>query len=58
MSTFGLYLIGYVIFLAGCAWGAHRMGVPPVWIVIGTLILLGVGIFTGVSRTKHPDPPA
>jgi hypothetical protein len=31
------------------------MGAPPVWIGVGAVVLLGIGIVTGVSRTKRPD---
>ena len=43
---------------AGLAFAANMIGVPPVWIGIGVVVLIGLGILTGVSRTKRPDPPA
>jgi len=55
MSTFGLYLIGYIIFVAGVAIGAHLLGVPPVWIGVAVLILVGLGIATGVGKTRGRD---
>ena len=56
--TFGLYLLGFIIVIAGLAWGAVQMGVAPMWIGIGALILLGIGIFSGATRTRQKDPPA
>ena len=54
--SFVLYLLGFVIFLAGVAWGLTVLHVPQLYITIGVVILLGIGIFTGVSRTRGKDP--
>lgn len=54
--SFALYMIGFVIFLAGVAWGASVAGVPSLYIGIGVLILLGIGIFSAVGRTRGKDP--
>jgi hypothetical protein len=54
--SFVLYMIGFLIFLAGVAWGASVAGVPSLYIGIGALILLGIGIFSAVSRTRGKDP--
>ncbi|EJL79977.1 hypothetical protein ACCC97_01545 [Variovorax sp. Varisp85] len=54
--SFVLYLIGFLIFLAGLAWGASVAGVPSLYIGIGVVILLGIGIFSAVSRTRSKDP--
>ena len=54
--SFALYLIGFLIFLGGVAWGASVAGVPTLYIGIGALILLGIGIFTAVGRTRSKDP--
>ena len=58
MSSFAIYLIGFVIMIAGLAYGASRLGAPPVWIGIGVTVMAGLGILMGVTRTKRPDPPA
>jgi len=54
--SFALYMIGFLIFLGGVVWGAVEVGVPHVYIGIGTLIFLGIGIFSAVSRTRGKDP--
>lgn len=54
--SFALYLIGFVIFIGGVAWALVTAGVPHLYVLIGATILLGVGIFTGVSRTRGKDP--
>ena len=53
--SFGIYLIGYVIFCAGVLVGAYLLHVPPKWIGVGALILLGLGILTGVTKTRTKD---
>ena len=54
--SFALYMIGFLIFLAGLAWGASVAGVPTLYIGIGALIILGIGIFSAVARTRTQDP--
>jgi hypothetical protein len=54
--SFALYLIGYVVVIAGLGVAAHLMHVPPRWIGVGVLILAGIGIVTGVARTRQRDP--
>ncbi|HUF14029.1 MAG TPA: hypothetical protein VMN78_13075 [Longimicrobiales bacterium] len=58
MSSFGIYQIGFIVFIIGVAIGAYLLGAPPLWIAVGAIILIGIGILTGVSRTKRQDPPA
>ena len=55
--SFLLYLVGFIVFIAGLAWLATVAGVSQTYIMIGAVILLGIGIFTAVSRTRQKDPP-
>ena len=57
MSNFGIYLIGFIVLIAGLALAATLLGLDPTWIGIGAIILIGIGILSGVTRTKRPDPP-
>jgi len=57
MSSFGLYVIGFIVLIGGLAYGAFLMGAPPLWIGVGVVVLLGIGIISGVSRTRRPDTP-
>jgi membrane-bound acyltransferase YfiQ involved in biofilm formation len=57
MSSFGIYIVGFIIVIVGLALAANMLGVPSVWIGIGIIILVGIAILTGVNRTKRPDPP-
>lgn len=54
--SFALYMVGFAIFLAGLVWGAFEAGIPSVYIGIGALVILGIGIFSAVSRTRSKDP--
>jgi hypothetical protein len=54
--SFAIYLIGYIVVIVGLAVGAHMMHVPPRWIGVGAVILTGLGILTGVARTRQRDP--
>lgn len=53
--TFALYLIGFLIFVGGLAYAASLAGIGSTWIAVGVVILLGIGIFTGVTRTRQKD---
>ena len=54
--SFAIYLIGTALFIGGIAWALVAAHVPQQYIAIVCLILLGVGIFTGVTRTRTKDP--
>jgi hypothetical protein len=54
--SFALYTIGFLIMLGGLIWGAHMMHVPPHWIGVATIVLLGIGILTAVKNTRQKDP--
>ena len=56
--SFALYMLGFLIVIVGLAWGAMVAGVPQIYIMIGTVILLGIGIVSAVKRTRPTDPPA
>ncbi len=53
--SFGIYLTGFVIVIAGLIYGANLMSVPTHWIVVGGLVLVGIGILTGVKVTRQKD---
>ena len=54
--SFGLYALGFVIMLGGLIYGAHLIHVPGQWIAVGAIVLVGIGILTGVSKTRGKDP--
>ena len=57
MSAFGTYLVGFALLIIGLSIGAYLLNVPPLWIVVGAIILLGIGIMAATSRTRPRDPP-
>lgn len=58
MSSFALYLIGMLVIIGGLAYGASLAGLSTQWIAVGAVVLLGIGIVAGVSKTRRRDPPA
>lgn len=56
--SFALYLIGMIVVIIGLAYGAWLLHLPAQWIVVGIVVLLGLGILTGVARTRQKDPPS
>jgi hypothetical protein len=49
---FFAYVFGFLILIGGLAWGAIELGAPQLWVTIGSMILLGIGIIMGASRTR------
>ena len=57
MSAFGTYLIGFFVLIVGLAIAAYLLNAPPMWIAVGVIVLIGIGILMATSRTKQKDPP-
>ena len=53
--SFGLYLVGFIVLIIGLAWGAQLAHVPPHWIGVGVIVLVGLGIVTAVTHTRQRD---
>ena len=53
--SFGLYILGYLIVFGGLAYGATLMHVPTRWIVAGAIVLVGIGIVSGVKAIRPKD---
>ena len=53
--SFGLYAGGFAIVIAGLAYAAHLMRMPPQWIFVGAVVLIGVGILSAVKATRQRD---
>ena len=54
--SFGIYIAGYVILIAGLALGAHFLHIHPKWIWVGVICLIGMAIIHGVTATRQKDP--
>jgi hypothetical protein len=56
--SFGLYAIGFSILTIGLIYGAFLLHLPTHWIVVGAIVLLGIGILSGVKATRQRDSAA
>ena len=54
--SFGIYSIGFVIVIGGLIYAAYLLHIPAHWIAVGAVVLLGMGILTGVKTTRQKDP--
>ncbi|CAN5821793.1 MAG: hypothetical protein H0U67_10140 [Gemmatimonadetes bacterium] len=52
MTGFQTYLVGFIILIVGLAVAAYLLGAPPVWIAVGLIIMIGLGI---MAATRHDD---
>ncbi|MDB5800834.1 MAG: hypothetical protein JWL63_1773 [Rhodocyclales bacterium] len=55
--SFALYLMGFAFVIGGIAWALVLAGVSTNYVIIIGIILLGIGVLTGVTRTRLKDPP-
>jgi uncharacterized membrane protein len=55
--SFALYVVGFLILIGGVAWALVTVGLATLWVVIISIILFGLGIVTGVTRTRSKDLP-
>lgn len=56
--SFGIYLAGYIILIAGLTIGASYLHVPSKWIVVGVICMVGIAVLHGVTQTRQKDPPS
>lgn len=54
--SFALFLIGFALVTGGVAWAMVTAGVPTLYVAITCVILAGLGIIVGVSKTRSKDP--
>jgi uncharacterized membrane protein YiaA len=56
MSSFATYLIGFLILVIGLGLAAVLLNIPSMWIGVGVIVLIGIGVLSATSRTKMRDP--
>ncbi|OFW40909.1 MAG: hypothetical protein A3J29_22675 [Acidobacteria bacterium RIFCSPLOWO2_12_FULL_67_14b] len=60
MRFINMYLIGYVILIIGIAMALWQSGVlnnvAPIWLGIGVIVAIGLGIMMAVSSGKPTGP--
>jgi hypothetical protein len=54
--SFSLYLIGFALVIGGIAWALVLAGVAATYVAIACVILAGIGVISGVARTRSKDP--
>jgi len=55
MSSLAIWIIGFIVLIGGLAYGASLAGLSPQWIGVGAVVLAGIGIVMGVTRTRTKD---
>ena len=50
-----IYLIGFLFVIGGIAWALIVAGVSILYVMISVVILVGIAILTGVTRTRSMD---
>ena len=53
--SFGIYAAGFAIVIGGLVYAAHLVHMPMQWIIVGAVVLLGIGILSGVKATRQKD---
>lgn len=49
---FSLYMIGFLVFMAGVVWAAVVVGVPQLYITMGALVLAIIGVLAGLAHQR------
>jgi len=50
-----IYLIGFAFVIGGLAWALIVAGLSTLYVMIAIVILVGIAILTGVTRTGTKD---
>ena len=57
-ASFAIFFVGYLVLIAGVAYGLHAAGLGTEWIITAVLILAGVGIIGSLSRARRESEAA
>ena len=49
---FALYMIGFLVFMAGVVWAAVVVGVPQLYITMGALVLVVIGALVALAQSR------
>lgn len=55
MTSSQTYLLGFIILILGLAGAAYMLGVPTVWIAVGVVILIGIGIMAAANHSGSDE---
>jgi hypothetical protein len=50
-----IYLAGFLVLVLGLTLGLHLIGLPNTWIAVAGIVMLGIGIITGVTHMRRRD---
>lgn len=53
--SFIMYLIGFAFIIGGIAWALVVAKISTLYVMIAVVILIGVAILSGVTRTRNRD---
>jgi poly(A) polymerase Pap1 len=53
--SFIMYLVGFAFIIGGIAWALVVAKISTLYVMIVVVILIGVAILTGVTRTRNRD---
>ena len=54
--SLGLYLLGFVLLLSGVGYGLTVLQVPGQWLALTLVVMVGLGIMSGLSQTRIRNP--
>ena len=54
-SYFAVYLVGYILVIAGVAFGMDAAGIDQTWIIVAVLILAGLGVIYAFGRSQSDE---
>ena len=55
--SLGIYLVGFLLVIAGLIYAAIILHVATHWIVVGAVVLAGLALVKGVQATRGKDTP-
>jgi hypothetical protein len=51
-----LYAVGYLLLVVGVSWLAHLSHIPDSYILAIAVIMLGIGVVTGIENAHQKEP--
>ncbi|HUF17410.1 MAG TPA: hypothetical protein VMS12_05125 [Thermoanaerobaculia bacterium] len=57
MKWFNVALVGWIILVVAVAIAMFTLGVDQIWIIVGALALIGVGVIVSANRNQPPREP-
>ena len=58
MNNFSIYMAGVILVVAALAYAAYLLGAAPMWIGIGVVVLLGMGLMGAAKKAGLKQGPS